>query len=52
VIHPAWYAEPTHLAMHGILGRSEGCFAMSRASLSETLERLSPGHFLYAGRVA
>ena len=52
VIHPAWYAEPTHLAMHGILGRSEGCFAMSRASLSETLDRLSPGHFLYAGRVA
>lgn len=52
VIHPAWYAEPTHLAMHGILGRSEGCFAMSRASLSETLDRLAPGHFLYAGRVA
>lgn len=52
VIHPAWYAEPTHLAMHGILGRSEGCFAMSRASLSETMERLGPGHFLYAGRVA
>lgn len=52
VIHPAWYAEPSHLAMHGILGRSEGCFAMSRASLSETLQRLSPGHFLYAGRVA
>lgn len=52
VIHPAWYAEPTHLAMHGILGRSEGCFAMSRASLAETLDRLSPGHFLYAGRVA
>ena len=52
VIHPAWYAEPSHLAMHGILGRSEGCFAMSRASLSETLSRLSPGHFLYAGRVA
>jgi hypothetical protein len=51
VIHPAWYAEPAHLAVHGVLGRSEGCFAMSRASLSETLARLSPGHFLYAGRI-
>ncbi len=52
VIHPAWYAEPSHLAMHGILGRSEGCFAMSRSSLNETLSRLGPGHFLYANRVA
>ena len=52
VIHPAWYAEPSHLAVHGILGRSEGCFAMARTSMSETLSRLSPGHFLYAGRVA
>jgi hypothetical protein len=52
VIHPAWYAEPSHLAVHGILGRSEGCFAMSRASLSETLDRLSPGHFPYAVCIA
>jgi len=52
VIHPAWYAEPSHLATHGILGRSEGCFAMSHRSLRETLGRLGPGHFLYAGRVA
>jgi len=50
VIHPAWYAEPTHLATHGLLGRSEGCFAMSRTSLNETLNRLSSGHFLYAAR--
>ncbi len=52
VIHPAWYAEPTHLATHGLLGRSEGCFAMSNRSLRETLDRLSPGHFLYAARTA
>jgi hypothetical protein len=50
VIHPAWYAEQSHLATHGLLGRSEGCFAMSRTSLNETLNRLSPGHFLYAAR--
>lgn len=50
VVHSAWYAEPAHLAQHGLLGRSEGCFAMSYNSLQETMARLSPGHFLYASR--
>ncbi len=50
VIHPAWYAEPSHLAQHGRLGRSEGCFALPYASLREALSRLGPGHFLYASR--
>lgn len=50
VIHPAWYAEPSHLAQHGRLGRSEGCFALPHTSLRETLARLGPGHFLYASR--
>ena len=52
VIHPAWYAEQNHLATHGLLGRSEGCFAMSSTSMRETLNRLSSGHFLYAARTA
>jgi hypothetical protein len=52
VIHPAWYAEQSHLSTHGLLGRSEGCFAMSQTSMRETLNRLSPGHFLYAARTA
>jgi hypothetical protein len=52
VIHPAWYAEQNHLATHGLLGRSEGCFAMSNNSMRETLNRLSPGHFLFAARSA
>ena len=30
VIHNAWYAEPEMIAIHGKLGRSEGCFAFSR----------------------
>lgn len=50
VVHSAWYAEPTMLASRGLLGRSEGCFAMSYASLQETLGRLGPGRFLYASR--
>ena len=52
VVHSAWYAEPGVLASMGRLGRSEGCFALSHASLSEVLERLGPGHFLYADRLA
>lgn len=50
VVHSAWYAEPSMIATRGLLGRSEGCFAMSYASLQETLARLGPGRFLYANR--
>jgi L,D-transpeptidase catalytic domain len=52
VVHSAWYAEPDVLASNGRLGRSEGCFAMSHASLREVLDRLGPGRFLYADRLA
>ena len=51
VVHSAWYAEPGVLASMGRLGRSEGCFALSYASLQEVLERLGPGRFLYADRL-
>jgi hypothetical protein len=51
VVHSAWYAEPHQVAEHGLLGRSEGCFAMSYSSLQETLARLGPGRFLYADKV-
>jgi hypothetical protein len=51
VVHSAWYAEPGVLASMGRLGRSEGCFALSHASLEEVLERLGPGHFIYADRL-
>jgi hypothetical protein len=51
VVHSAWYAEPGVLASMGRLGRSEGCFALSYASLQEVLARLGPGRFLYADRL-
>jgi hypothetical protein len=51
VVHSAWYAEPGVLASMGRLGRSEGCFALSHASLQEVLNRLGPGRFLYADRL-
>jgi hypothetical protein len=52
VVHSAWYAEPEQVELHGKLGRSEGCFALSYASLQEALQRLGPGRFLYADKIA
>lgn len=52
VVHTAWYAEPGVIAQQGRLGRSEGCFALPNRSLQEVMARLTPGHFLYADRVA
>lgn len=52
VVHSAWYAEPNVLDTNGgLLGRSEGCFALSHSSLREVLARLGPGRFLYADRL-
>lgn len=52
VVHTAWYAEPGVVAETGRLGRSEGCFALPHNSLREALDRLGPGRFLYADRIA
>jgi len=52
VVHSAWYAEPEVAAEHGKLGRSEGCFALSYNSLQQVLQRLGPGRFLYADKIA
>ncbi|WP_114227658.1 MULTISPECIES: murein L,D-transpeptidase catalytic domain family protein [Sphingomonas] len=52
VIHNAWYAEPEMIAEHGKLGRSEGCFAFSRASQFEVMRRLAGGRMIYADKVA
>jgi len=52
VIHNAWYAEPEMLAQHGQLGRSEGCFAMPKASQYEVMKRLAGGRMIYADKVA
>jgi hypothetical protein len=52
VVHSAWYAEPNVLATSGRLGRSEGCFALPYAGLQEVMQRLGPGRFLYADRLA
>ena len=52
VIHNAWYAEPDMLAAHGKLGRSEGCFAFSRADQAKVMHRLAGGRLIFADKLA
>ena len=52
VIHNAWYAEPEMIAQHGMLGRSEGCFAMPKASQYAVMRRLAGGRMIYADKLA
>ena len=51
VVHAAWYVGPQMIQTHGMLGRSEGCFAVSAADLPMVLGRLGPGRLLVAGMV-
>lgn len=52
VIHNAWYAEPDMIQIHGQLGRSEGCFAMPKASQYAVMRRLAGGRMIYADKLA
>ena len=51
VIHNAWYAEDDMVPIHGKLGRSEGCFAFSRASQWDVMRRLAGGRMIYADKL-
>jgi L,D-transpeptidase-like protein len=50
VVHGAWYVSETMIGHCGMLGRSEGCFAVSHASLEELVTRLAPGRLIYADK--
>ncbi len=52
VIHNAWYAEDDMIAIHGKLGRSEGCFAMSRENQYKAMRKLAGGRMIYADKLA
>jgi hypothetical protein len=52
VIHNAWYAEPEMIAQHGKLGRSEGCFAFSKADQWDVMRKLAGGRMIYADKLA
>jgi len=52
VIHNAWYAEDDMISAHGKLGRSEGCFAMSRENQYRVMRKLAGGRMIYADKLA
>ena len=50
VIHAADYVGRALAEAQGRIGRSQGCFAFSHGAIAEVLERLGPGHLLFAAR--
>jgi hypothetical protein len=52
VVHGAWYVSPDMIRQHGMLGRSEGCFAVAEEDLPVVLKTLGPGRLLVAGKFA
>jgi len=48
VVHGAWYVNEEMIGHSGMLGRSQGCFAVADASLPEITARLGPGRLIYA----
>jgi hypothetical protein len=51
VVHAAWYVGPDMARELGMLGRSEGCFAVSQSDLPGVLDRLGPGRLLVATKL-
>jgi hypothetical protein len=51
VVHGAWYVNEGMIGHSGVLGRSQGCFAVADSSLSEIIARLGPGRLIYADKM-
>jgi hypothetical protein len=51
VVHAAWYVSPEMIRANGVLGRSEGCFALADTNLAEVSARLGPGRLIYADKI-
>jgi hypothetical protein len=50
VIHAAPYVDAEMAQTKGRIGRSEGCFAVSRNDIAELLDRLGKGRLLFAAK--
>jgi len=50
VVHGAWYVNDEMIGHSGMLGRSQGCFAVADSSLPEIMARLGPGRLIYADK--
>lgn len=51
VVHSAWYSNPDMIRSHGMLGRSQGCFAVGEADLDKAFAQLGQGRMIYAAKV-
>lgn len=51
VVHGAWYVSDAMARERGVLGRSQGCFALAEDCLGEVFARLGPGRMIYADKV-
>jgi len=51
VVHSAPYVCPQIVREHGVLGRSEGCFALCSADLPQVLQKLGPGRLIVSAKV-
>lgn len=51
VIHSAWYANPDIIKTRGVLGRSQGCFAVGERDLDQVFARLGVGRMIFAAKV-
>ncbi len=51
VVHSAPYVCPRVVLETGVLGRSEGCFAVDQADISTVLTRLGPGRLLISTKL-
>ncbi|MDD3797758.1 MAG: murein L,D-transpeptidase catalytic domain family protein [Novosphingobium sp.] len=50
VIHGAAYVSRDMARSQGRVGRSQGCFAVSRNDIGEVLDRVGPGHMIFAAK--
>jgi hypothetical protein len=50
VVHGAWYVSEEMIGYSGMLGRSQGCFAVADSSLPEIIMRLGAGRLIYADK--
>ncbi len=50
VVHGAWYVSESMIGLSGMLGRSQGCFAVANSSLPDIMMRLGPGRLIYADK--
>lgn len=51
VVHSAWYANKDMIQTHGMLGRSQGCFAVGERDLDAVFAVLGKGRMIFSTKV-